>query len=463
MSKLQPIRGTHDLLPDEFERFHVIQQIARGLAKVYGYREMATPIFEPTQVFSRSLGVESDIVHKEMFTFETKGGDSVTLRPEFTAGIVRAFLSNGMQQHLPLKIFSTGPLFRYERPQKGRQRQFHQVNFESLGDDSAETDIEVILLACHFIQYLEFGKDIQLHINTLGDKESRERYRVTLTDYLRQHADKLSEDSKRRLETNPLRILDSKDEGDRAIVANAPSIHNALSDASRERFEKIRAFFGKEQIFLPANGVVFNDKLVRGLDYYTDTVFEFISYAEEMGSQNTVLAGGRYDGLIELMGGKPTPAIGFGAGIERLLLMTDIQRQKPDPIFIIPEKVDKELPINIAAALRMLAIIAYDEAKQTDYPAIDILRGGGIGDRIKKAVTRGAKHVVVIGKEEEEKGFLTIQDLTTTIRHKNFTIKDLRNACDEAQGSHYKGKVWSNLKALIPALDPYAKGTADAV
>ena len=249
--KLQPVRGTHDMVPEEYERFHAIITRARHMATLYGFEEMATPIFEPTEVFARSMGETSDVVSKEMFTFDTRGGESVTLRPEFTAGIVRAFLSNGMQQNLPLKLFSTGPVFRYERPQKGRQRQFHQINYEWLGDDSWQADVEMICVASNLLYYLMGKNGSKLLINTLGDKVSRATYRDALVSYLTPYKNDLSEDSQRRLEANPLRILDSKSEQDQKILQTAPRITSYLNDASRNRYDRVcQALWNKDIPFM---------------------------------------------------------------------------------------------------------------------------------------------------------------------------------------------------------------------
>ena len=412
-NKLQPVRGTHDILPDDFEKFHAVIEDARQLATLYGFREMATPIFEQTEVFSRSMGETSDVVSKEMFTFETRGGESVTLRPEFTAGIARAFISNGMQQHLPLKLFSTGPLFRYERPPKGGQRQFHQVNFEWLGDDSWMADVEIILLAGHLLTH-----DCVLHINTLGDKESREKYREALVKYLTPFADKLSEDSKRRLTENPLRILDSKDKSDQEILVNAPIMTNYLSQTAKERFDHIcNALQGPITL---SQRVVIDPTLVRGLDYYTDTVFEFVANTGELGAQNTVLAGGRYDGLIEQMAGKPTPAIGFAAGIERLLLLFKKKwcEYRIFKIFILPEEISKEFVLTIAVAMRN---IFYTHNLK---PAVEIYWHGSMKKRMEKANKNNADYVVIIPPDTLKSHNVFIKDMKTGIQ-KEFSVSDV--------------------------------------
>lgn len=416
--KLQPIRGTHDLLPDDFEKFQAVVTRARELATLYGFREMATPIFEATEVFKRSMGETSDVVSKEMFAFETRGGESVCLRPEFTAGVARAFISNGMQQHLPLKLFSTGPLFRYERPQKGRQRQFHQVNYEWLGDDSAEADIEIIMLAGHLLYTLSGGKGCTLLINTLGDKESRAPYRDALVAYLTPHTANLSEDSQRRLEKNPLRILDSKDPRDQEITKYAPKITDYLSAASKVRFERICASLSHKDI--PFFGEVKIDpSLVRGLDYYTDTVFEFVANTGELGAQNTVLAGGRYDGLIEQMGGKPTPAIGFAAGVERLLLLsegnTDVwEKIKGIKIYVLPfEEIIESVVHNISTILRFTIADILQKSNSRRPCWVEVLWQGKLSKRMEKAAKQGATHVVILPPEEMAHRACVLQNMDT--------------------------------------------------
>lgn len=416
--KLQPVRGTHDILPEEFERFHTVVTCARELATLYGFKEMATPIFESTEVFSRSMGETSDVVSKEMFTFQTKGEESVTLRPEFTAGIVRAFISNGMQQHLPLKLFSTGPLFRYERPQKGRQRQFHQVNYEWLGDASPEADVEMILFAGHLLFSLSGQKTCTLLINTLGDKESRSKYRDALISFLTPHAANLSEDSQRRLRDNPMRILDSKDPRDKEITKDAPRITNYLSDASKTRFEKIHtALDNKDMLFF--QDVRVEPSLVRGLDYYSDTVFEFVANTGDLGAQNTVLAGGRYDGLVEQMGGKPTPAIGFAAGVERLLLLVqnnpkvNLTRRSVRIIIIPLEDMDYVEVHYFTGQLRNSISEHLTRSGSRLAVAVEISWQGKLGKRMEKADKVGATHTIILGGEEFKSRTCVVKNMQT--------------------------------------------------
>jgi len=399
--KLQPVRGTKDLFFDEAERFRRVVNIARRVAERRGFGEIITPIFEFTEVFKRTLGDTSDVVNKEMYTFEDRGGESITLRPEFTAGVARAFISNGLQQNLPLKLFSAGPLFRYERPQKGRQRQFHQINFEYLGAKNGPLDdYHMILVALMILRKLGLSGKIKLHINSLGDGETRANYTKALVEYLQNHQAELSEDSKNRLQKNPLRILDSKDEGDRKILRAAPLISEFYSDYARKYFGDLlswlKAWPGLE------DRVVHDVKLVRGLDYYSHTVFEFIAEADEMGAQNTILAGGRYDGLIKTMGGPDTPAVGFAAGIERLMLL-----MKPKPK---NRKIISIIVLGEKAAMQG-AKLAYMLVEEGFY--IDEIYDNALGKALKRADKKGAALAVILGDDELTKGIGICKDLKT--------------------------------------------------
>ena len=318
----QAIRGTQDIFGAEAEAFAFVVETFERVRKLYRFRRAEFPVFERTEVFARSLGETTDVVSKEMYSFEDRGGESLTLRPEFTAGIARAFLSNGWQQHAPVKIATHGPLFRYERPQKGRYRQFHQLDAEIIGAAEPQADVELLAMADQLLRELGI-EGVTLHLNTLGDGDSREAWRAALVEHFRIVKGELSEDSQERLEKNPLRILDSKDRRDRLFVADAPKIDQFLSDEAR-------AFFDAVTGGLDAAGVkwVRADSLVRGLDYYRHTAFEFIpdegsAAAEALGAQSTVLGGGRYDGLMESLGGPATPAVGWAAGIERLAMLVD--------------------------------------------------------------------------------------------------------------------------------------------
>ena len=397
---MQPVRGTHDLLPDEFRRFAHVVDTARDVARLYGYREMATPVFEFTELFARGIGETTDVVSKEMYTFQDRGGESLTLRPEYTAGICRAFVSNGeLAQQLPLKLFAAGPMFRYERPQKGRQRQFHQIDLEVLGAPEPGADIEVISVAADILDRLGILDRCVLKLNSLGDPESRAVYRKVLVDYYSAHVDKLSQDSRDRLQRNPLRILDSKDDGDKAINANAPSFADHLNQASRD-------FFKSVQDGLAAAGVPFeiDPALVRGLDYYTHTAFEFVT--THIGAQGTVLGGGRYDGLIAELGGPATAGIGWAGGIERLMMLCNEPKALPRPVVIAPLGAAAETKaLGVARALRRL-----DIAVEQDYR-------GNMKRRMQRANKLGARFAVILGDDELAKGVAQVKDLDTQAQH----------------------------------------------
>jgi len=311
MSKYQSVRGTRDLLPELKQTFRLIDETAYKTAKNYGFKEIETPIFEFSDVFHRSLGETSDAVSKETYTFTDRGGDSITLRPEGTAGVVRSFISEGLAQHVPLKLYYYGPMFRYERPQKGRYRQFYQFGVEVLGLESALADVECLDLAWTILKNLKLSERCILEINTLGDIESRNAYRTALVNYLTPFKSQLSADSQVRFEKNPMRILDSKDEGDKKIVAGAPLMENYLNDTSKKFFSDVLA--GLDKLKIPYK---INSKLVRGLDYYCHTVFEFTT--TELGAQSAILSGGRYDGLTEMLGGPKTAGVGWAAGVDEL-------------------------------------------------------------------------------------------------------------------------------------------------
>jgi histidyl-tRNA synthetase len=340
---LQPVRGTRDLIGEDAARHRHVVETAKRITALYGFSEWQTPIFEDTKVFSRTLGETSDVVTKEMYTFEDRGGDSVTLRPEGTAGVCRALITAGLTQTLPQKVFYSGPMFRYERPQKGRYRQFHQIGVELLGPGTPLADAEVIAAGWQILQTLGIAKDVVLNINTLGDAESRDNYRAALVAYFTGHSEALSADSKMRLEKNPLRILDSKDSGDQELVANAPLIYGYLSEHAAN-------FYAGLKSALAAFGVPFveNPRIVRGLDYYNHTAFEFVTTA--LGAQGTVLAGGRYDGLVEQMGGPKVPGVGWAAGIERLSMLIEAPNSVSKPVVIIAEREDAAQARAIAAA-----------------------------------------------------------------------------------------------------------------
>ena len=395
MSQLQPVRGTHDVLPEEMRRHRAVIDTARHLAGRYGYREMMTPIFEFTQVFKRTLGEASDVVTKEMYTFAMHDGEELTLRPEATAGIARALISGGLAQSLPLKFFTYGPMFRYERPQKGRQRQFNQIDVELLGVPQPLGDIEIIALAADILKSLGVLDNTTLELNTLGDPESRQGYRSALVEYFQGERQRLSPESIERLVRNPLRILDSKDRGDQAVVKDAPIFADYLNQASLDYYAEVKAG-------LSSIGVryVENPRLVRGLDYYTHTAFEFKTTA--LGAQDTVLGGGRYDGLVGMLGGTSTAGTGWAAGIERLALLMTEPPAEQRPIAVVPIG-----PVGEAAALKMA------QKLRDQGLSVDLGYTGNLSKRMKRANKINARCAIMLGEDELARGTATVRDLDT--------------------------------------------------
>lgn len=383
--KLQSLRGMKDLFGEDFELHSYIIDTARKITALYCYEGASTPILEYTKVFDRTLGDSSDVISKEMYSFLDRSGESVALRPEFTAGIMRAFISNGLQQKLPLKLFSHGPVFRYDRPQAGRQRQFHQINCEYIGSGEPYSDAESIKLALHLLQELNILDDITLEINSLGCQNSRSLYQEALINYFSKYENELSSDSKERLRKKPLRILDSKDEKDKKIAAEAPFITDYYTAESKAYFDKVLDYL----CILNINYKL-NPRLARGLDYYCHTAFEFTT--DKLGSQNAVGGGGRYDYLCKLMGGRDVPAIGFGLGIERLALMMllkNYQSKKLAPLYLIPigQKCENYI-IRLADLLRSHSIPVAIELK------------GKVQKRMEKALKDGANYIVFAGADE---------------------------------------------------------------
>jgi histidyl-tRNA synthetase len=390
---LQPVRGTQDLLPETMRRHRAVAEAACRLAGLYGFAEIATPIFEFTDVFARPIGETSDIVAKEMYTFSDRGGEEVTLRPENTAGVVRAVLSHGLVQETPLKFFYSGPMFRYERPQKGRFRQFHQIGVELIGVPQPQADIEVIALGRRIIDELGIGDHVGLEINTLGDPEDRAAYRAALIAYFRENQEILSEDSRRRLFQNALRILDSKDPTDKRLVAQAPHFEKYLKDSSRDFFAHVCS--GLDRLGIR---YINNRRLVRGLDYYTHTVFEFVT--TDLGAQGTVLAGGRYDGLVQLMGGPAMPGVGWAAGIERLAMLIAAPPRPPRPVAVVPVgEAGERAALRIAEELRDVGL------------AVDLGYSGNLARRLRRANKIGARAAVLLGEDEIGRGVATLRDL----------------------------------------------------
>jgi len=391
--RLQPVRGTRDLLGEELRRHLHVSETARHLALRYAFEEIATPIFEFTEVFVRTLGETSDVVTKEMYTFEDRGGESITLRPEGTAAVVRAAISGGLLQALPRKFFYRGPMFRYERPQKGRLRQFHQVGVEVLGEAGPAADVEVIAMGRHLLELLGVAPRTELRLNTLGDPQSRACYREALVAYLERHREALSPESRERLARNPLRILDSKDPRDREVVAGAPVILDHLTPEAR-------AFFEEVKVRLADLGVPFveDPHLVRGLDYYTHTAFEFVT--DELGAQGAVLAGGRYDGLVAQMGGPDVPGVGWAAGVERLAMLVEGPPPPPRPVALVPvgEAAEREA-WRIAGELRHAGFV------------VDLAYRGSPKARMKRADRLGCRFAVFLGDLEMAEEAVRLRDL----------------------------------------------------
>jgi histidyl-tRNA synthetase len=395
VTDLQPARGTHDLIGEDQRRHHHVVETARHVAACYGFDEWITPIFEDTRVFSRTLGETSDVVTKEMYTFADRGGDQITLRPEATAGVCRALVTNGLTQSLPQKVFCAGPMFRYERPQKGRYRQFHQIDIELIGPSEPLADAEVIACGWDILKALGVHADTVLELNTLGDAESRAAYREALVAYFTAHKDGLSPDSVVRLERNPMRILDSKEECDRRIVSRAPVIAPHLTEAAA-------TFYAKVQEHLARFGVPFreNPRIVRGLDYYGHTAFEFVT--SRLGAQGTVMAGGRYDGLVAEMGGPPTPAVGLAAGVERLAMLLGATPSASASVAVVPiGDAAEAAAIDILRSLRAAGIRA------------EMAYRGNLRRRMERANKTQARAAVILGADDLAQGVAQVKDLRT--------------------------------------------------
>jgi len=393
MAKLQSPRGTSDLLPQDMAGHRHVINTAKTISLSFGFEEMATPIFEFTEVFARPLGETSDVVSKETYSFTDRGGEALTLRPEGTAGVVRALISAGLTQTLPQKFFYAGPMFRYERPQKGRMRQFHQIGVELLGVAGAVGDAEVITMGHMILSRLGVADKCILNINTLGDTESRLAYRQALVEYLSAFRGQLSEDSQRRLDLNPLRILDSKDEGDIALLVDAPRLDHYLNADSKAHFDAVRRYLDAAEI--PA---IINPRLVRGLDYYGHTTFEFITDA--LGAQGTVMAGGRYDGLAAMLGGGDVSGVGWAAGIERLAMLADVPPQQAVNVMMIGMSDDHMARLfTLAVSLRQQGLRV-----ETGYAP-------HLGKQMKRADRIEAGHVVILGDDEAARGVAILRSM----------------------------------------------------
>lgn len=378
MTPVQPVRGTQSLFGEDADRLAAVVSAFDRVRRLYGFKRVEVPTIEPTAVFARTIGETTDVVAKEMYTFEDRGGESITLRPEFTAGICRAFLSEGWQQHAPLKVATHGSAFRYERPQKGRFREFHQLDAEIIGAAEPQADVELLSLGQQMLHELGIADGVTLELNTLGDPETRDAWRSALVDYFRARRGELSDDSVDRLERNPLRILDSKDPKDRTICADAPNVDDYLTSEAADFFAAVTAG-------LDAAGVPWtrNPRLVRGLDYYRHTAFEFVT--DRLGAQGTVIAGGRYDGLIETLGGPHTPAVGWAAGIERLAMMIDAPPAETlDVVIVVDDDRARTAGARALAHLRARGL------------ASDIIATGSPRKRFDRAVKRGANEILIL-------------------------------------------------------------------
>ncbi|PMR81764.1 histidine--tRNA ligase [Halomonas urumqiensis] len=400
--KIQAIRGMNDLLPGQSALWQYFEGQVRNLMQRYGYAEIRTPVVEQTALFKRSIGEVTDIVEKEMYTFDDRNGDSLTLRPEGTASCVRAAMEHGLLHNQTQRLWYQGPMFRYERPQKGRYRQFHQIGLETFGLEGPDIDAEVILLSARLWRELGLFDHVTLELNSLGSLEARAAYREILVAYFEDHHDQLDEDSRRRLTSNPLRILDSKNPQMAEMLAAAPKLIDHLDDESREHFEALTGM-------LDAAGIayVINPRLVRGLDYYGRTVFEWTTTA--LGSQGTVCAGGRYDGLVEQLGGKPTPAVGFAMGIERLVLLLETLELVPDDAL---GELDLYLLAMDDSASSQALLLA--ERLRSALPDLRVqlhCGGGSFKSRIKKADKSGARLAILLGADELANGTATLKFL----------------------------------------------------
>ena len=412
--RFQAPRGMQDLLPQEWRQLRQIEDLAIQLGRVYGFSPIETPIVEFTEVFHRGLGESSDMVAKETYTFIDRSGDSLTLRPEGTAGLVRALLSNGVLQDLPLKWMYLGPMFRHERPQKGRLRQFHQIGVEAIGYAEPWVDAEVMAFAQQFLQSLGLAGKFVLHVNSVGDAESRKAHRAKFVEFLSPYRKELSPDSQVRLEKNPLRIFDSKDPQDQKILQGAPTLKACLTPQAQK-------FFGEVLDTLSAWGIAFeqNQALVRGIDYYTQTVFEFVT--DQLGSQGALLAGGRYDGLLEEFGGPSTPGVGWGAGIERLMMLAQLSAQSNlqagTCVFVLEDNL-------LSRGLELV-----QQLRSAQIPC-EFLGAGSPAKKLKRANKLGVRFACFIGGDEAQKNLVVVKDLLQgdqTLTHASEFVSTVRS------------------------------------
>ena len=421
MSKIiKSIRGMHDLLPDESHRWQYFENMVRQLMISYGYKEIRMPLVESADLFSRSIGEVTDIVEKEMYTFEDRNGDRLSLRPEGTASCVRAGIQHGLLYNQIQRLWYSGPMFRHERPQKGRYRQFHQFGVEAYGIDTPDIDAELILISARLWRQLGL-KGIRLELNTLGSNQARAKYKQVLLDYLTQHSERLDEDSVRRLDSNPLRILDSKNPAMKELLDNAPALIDHLDDESRQQFAKLTAS-------LDANNIEYtiNPRLVRGLDYYSKTVFEWIT--DELGAQGTICAGGRYDGLVEQLGGKATAAIGFALGVERIIALLESQQDAQ------LETIDAYLVL-LGEACEMKGLQLAENIRE-QVPGVQMIThcgGGSMKSQMKKADKSGARMALILGEDELSNEQLTVKYLRQDKQQSTVSFDDLNKLFTDDQ------------------------------
>jgi len=398
----------NDILPDETPLWQHLEQTVSRVLSSYGYGEIRLPLVEPTRLFKRSIGEVTDIVEKEMYSFDDRNGDSLTLRPEGTAGCVRAAIQQGLLG-VPQRLWYAGPMFRYERPQKGRQRQFHQVGVEAFGVATPDMDAEIILLSARIWRQLGLADSVELQLNSIGSSSARQAYRTALVDYLQQREDTLDEDSQRRLHSNPLRILDSKNPQTQALLDGAPALADYLDDESREDFAQLR-----ELLDAAGQRYVVNDRLVRGLDYYNKTVFEWVT--DRLGAQGTVCAGGRYDGLVEQLGGKPTPAVGFAMGMERLVLLL----LEAAPTVPVGRGIDAYVvAVGEAAQREALATVEAVRDKLDELVILQHTGAGSFKSQLKKADKSGARVALIWGEDEVATGSVTVKQLRDQAAHED--------------------------------------------
>jgi histidyl-tRNA synthetase len=411
MSTLQSVRGMNDVLPESADIWHFISEQLRSLCNLYGYREIRTPLLERTELFKRTIGEQTDIVEKEMYTFIDNNGESVTLRPEATASCVRASVEHGLVHNKQAKLWYFGPMFRHEKPQKGRYRQFHQFGIEALGWPGPDIDAELLIFASRLWKRLGV-QSVKLEINTLGSSESRENYKNALVEYLSQYTAELDEDSQRRLFKNPLRILDSKNTRTREILKDAPNLFDYLDDSSLQQFTRLQAILAKADVQYTVN-----PGLVRGLDYYTSTVFEWVT--DKLGAQSAVLAGGRYDGLVTQLGGKPTPAAGFAMGIERLIEL--VLLEGPPMQSILPEVY----MVTMGDLAELEGIVLAETLRDSGIRVHSHFGGGNFKKQFKKADQSGARYAVVLGETELQQQMATIKDLRTESEQLSVPFQDV--------------------------------------